>query len=578
MYQENLERIRKEDELRQKRLVQSRAYSTLYGFKTPKRSCIKDACDISDSGEPSAEEQKVPPLSAEQQRLVDIAKSGACCFFSGSAGTGKSFTLHTIVQELRRMGKRVSVVAPTGIAAMHVGGKTIHSFAGISPTATLEQVIAEATVSRKTTQFESLDVLVIDEISMVSAVLFEMIEVKARMARRRDRSFNENKTFGGLQIIVSGDFFQLPPVPSNPRCPECASERVMIPNSFVPSKAICLDADCKASFDPRTLYAFQSPKWEETKFHFVELTQVFRQDDKEFVALLNRIRKGIYIEEDRNVLNSCMRPLNEDLIWATRLYSHKKTSKECNEKYFNDLTSKVVYTFNCHDLAADNKRSQHLLPEMCKFVQAEKCLKLKKGTQVMLIANISPESRLVNGSRGVVIDFDYPLDNRGRPDQHRGKCPVVVFENDIVLTVGYHDFEVKFSNQVSICRKQIPLLFGWAITIHKSQGMSLDKASLDLRQAFSAGQAYVALSRVRSLKGLELQGDPHQDALPASRVIVDPIVIDFYEKCQQDSIPENEWQAAVLPSIREHFKQVGVHMMDPAEEFAQEMKKFPPSG
>ncbi|TPX41181.1 hypothetical protein SeLEV6574_g06218 [Synchytrium endobioticum] len=495
-------------------------------------------------------------LSPEQRQLIDLVKKGRYVslsrdqtpqfiqepirnvFFTGCAGTGKSFTLQAVIQELKRQNKKYAVTAPTGMGAVQIRGVTLYSFAGIGQGKESKEKLATQVLNRrdKVVAWKELDVLIIDEISMLSADILEKVEYVASEARKK------KKVFGGVQVIISGDFYQLPPVPSAMPCPSCGSTEVLNAKT---DKAKC--QKCKLEFNNLTRYAFESPVWNLLNLAVVELTKVFRQSDEHFIRILNAIRQGEYPEEAHDLLEKCRRPLSEDDgVIATKLYPMKSDVKDENTRHYRDLKQATAHAYAARDGAQspDGLKYMNLLDNN---LQAPKHLELKIGTQVLLITNISPIAGLVNGSRGVVAGFDIvgddeaedsdtggpltkPRKSTGQNAERAELVPVVYFASGAVMKIPRHKFELNVTRDSVVWRKQIPLIYGWAITIHKAQGMSLDRVSMDLTRVFASGQSYVALSRARTLEGLHLSAPKHIAALPPGCVKADPKVTEFYDK------------------------------------------------
>lgn len=428
-------------------------------------------------------------LTYEQRQAAEIVlgKERKNVFITGSAGTGKSFLLKYLVQELRKQrtssgeALKVSICAPTGVAAIIVGGSTLHSFFGIglgtgSLTSLLNKVNKNSAAKKR---LEETDVLIIDECSMLSADLLEKLDVIAREIRF-DGMFRD-EPFGGMQIIKFGDFYQLPPV-----------ER-LVENSSNQIRSFC----------------FESQVWSQLGLseNVIVLKQVQRQENVEFVTLLNKIRVGDIGSTDINYLNEkCLisksNPLPNDGILPTRLYVLNKDVDAENEMRLSEINSKEVIcramdkwreSMPIGTTATTKKKMKESLD-----MELPPELKLKVGAQVMLTRNKDLESNLVNGSRGIIENFVFDGEFH---------VPMVRFDNGLVIKVSPVE-SVRYNpdgGEGCLVRMQIPLKLAWAITIHKSQGSTLSRASLDISSAFEYGQCYVALSRVRSLEGLWLE-------------------------------------------------------------------------
>ncbi|XP_026756187.2 ATP-dependent DNA helicase PIF1 [Galleria mellonella] len=405
-------------------------------------------------------------LNAEQQRVLEACLSGKNIFFTGSAGTGKSFLLKRIVAALP---PDVTVpTASTGVAACHVGGTTLHAFAGIGDGSGSLEVLCERAMKLPlvTQKWRKCKHLIIDEISMVDGAFFEKLEAVARHVRKND------KPFGGIQLILCGDFLQLPPVVDKNKT----------------GKRFC----------------FQSPCWDKCIDLCFELKEVHRQKDQEFITILNKIRIGHVTNEiSERLIGTSKQKIESDGILATRLCSHTNDSKMINDSKLADLEGdEKIFT------AQDSENSTKIL-DMQTIAPSKLILKI--GAQVMLLKNINVNAGLVNGARGVIVRFEDSL-------------PVVRFKNKKEYTARSERWYVKNSNGSLLCRRQVPLNLAWAFSIHKSQGLTLDCVEMSLSKIFEAGQAYVALSRAQSLDTLRVLD------FDSRHVWADPNVLEFYQK------------------------------------------------
>ncbi|NWT97294.1 PIF1 helicase, partial [Urocynchramus pylzowi] len=427
---------------------------------------------------PRAERRPPARLSAEQEAVLGAVRSGKSIFFTGSAGTGKSFLLKRIVGSLPP--NITYATASTGVAACHIGGTTLHAFAGIgSGKAPLEQCIQLAERPGVRQHWLACQHLIIDEISMVDGKFFDKLEAVARAVRKRD------EPFGGIQLIICGDFLQLPPV-------------------------------CKANEE--TKFCFQAKSWRKCIHINMELTEVRRQTDKTFVSLLSAIRLGRCTEEvTRQLMQTAAHKSERDGILATRLCTHKDDVEITNERRLQQLPGEV-HVFEALD--SD--------PMLVKLIDAQ-CpvggrVELKLGAQVMLAKNLDVSQGLVNGARGVVVGFE---------SEQKG-LPKVRFLCGVTQLIKMEKWVIKGPSGVHLSRQQLPLKLAWAISIHKSQGMSLDCVEISLARVFESGQAYVALSRARSLAGLRvLDFDP-------KAVRADPAVLHFYRQLRRHQLPAQD--------------------------------------
>lgn len=407
-------------------------------------------------------------ITEEQTRILDAVLSGKNLFFTGSAGTGKSFLLRKIIAALPP--DVTMATASTGVAACHIGGITLHQFAGIGlGTANLERCFQMA--SRNClTSWRKTKHLIIDEISMVDADYFDKIEAVARHIRRNERPF------GGIQLILCGDFFQLPPV---------------------------------AGRDKKAKFCFQSDGWEKCVHFNFELQTVHRQKDPEFIKILNNIRIGRVTDNIAETLKATVKQkIENNGILATRLCSHVKEAEEINEFQLNELKSESK-TYVAQD--SDNSMTSLLNQQLT----VPDKLVLKIGAQVMLLKNINVSNGLVNGARGVVIKF---TDN----------VPIIQFKAGVQYHAKLEKWNVKTTTGLVIQRKQVPLKLAWAFSIHKSQGLTLDCVEMCLARVFDAGQSYVALSRAQSLQSLRVLDFNSQQVWAHSDVLI------FYKKFRRN--------------------------------------------
>lgn len=408
-------------------------------------------------------------LTEEQSRILSAVLSGKNVFFTGSAGTGKSFLLRKIISALP---PDVTVAtASTGVAACHVGGITLHQFAGIGlGTGTMERCYQLASRASIASVWRKTKHLVIDEISMVDGDFFDKIEAVARHVRRTERPF------GGIQLILCGDFFQLPPVSKN---------------------------------NDGIKFCFQSEAWQKCVHFNFELQTVHRQKDEAFVKILNSIRIGRVTDEIVETLKeTATQKIESNGVLATRLCSHVKEADEINEFQLNELQGDTkIYTA----LDSDNSMTQTLDQQL--GVPGK--LVLKVGAQVMLLRNINVNSGMVNGARGVIIDF-------------KSDIPIVQLRSGTRYEAKMEKWSFKTSSGVVVHRRQIPLKLAWAFSIHKSQGLTLDCVEMCLSRVFDAGQSYVALSRAQSLQCLRILDFNSQ------QVWANTDVLEFYKKFRRN--------------------------------------------
>lgn len=413
-------------------------------------------------------------LSSEQEQVVEAFEADGNLFVTGGAGTGKSFLLNYLKRNYSDSG--LVVAASTGIAAVNIGGSTIHSWAGIGLGNMPADVIIKGLLGRKMTKLrrriQAARALAIDEISMISAELLDLLDRVFRAVRQDERPM------GGLQILFFGDFLQLPPV----------------------------------SKEKNHEFCFNSHVWQDLGLKIFNLQEVFRQEDKKFIEILNKLRFGEVDDEVREVLSA--RTKAEDkkpAIKPTILTSHNYKAQNTNCSKLRDIAKKEV------DFQAEFSGDARKIEFLRKNCIAFEDLRLKIGAQVMMIKNTHQKDGVINGSLGIVREFST-----------KKSYPVVEFDNGAVITVAREEWSIERFDEtkkeaiVEASMKQIPLILSWAITIHKSQGLTLDKISCDLGQIFSPGQAYVALSRARGLGGVFIE------SVDFERIRADEEAVGFY--------------------------------------------------
>ena len=395
----------------------------------------------------------------DQDQALAILKSGRNTFLTGSAGTGKTYVLNQYINYLKARRIPVSITASTGIAATHLEGTTIHAWSGIGIKDSLSprQLRDLKTKKYLKKHMEKTKVLIIDEISMLHGRQLDLVNQVIR-------SFRENEEpFGGLQLVLCGDFFQLPPIGDS-------TER------------------------SRDKFSFMSASWLEAKLTICYLTEQFRQSDNQFSDILNEIRSGSVSTEAIDQLNERSKnktdgPSQEELsAGSTRLYTHNIDVDRVNQDQLKKLEGRTK-TFD-----SKMKGNLKLGETISKSIMAPPVLQLKKGAKVMFVKN-NYEKGYLNGSMGEVVRFD------------KEGIPLVRLTNGLDLKAEPEEWRVEDeTGKLLVSYTQVPLRLAWAITVHKSQGMTLDSAVMDLGKTFERGQGYVALSRVKSLEGLKLLG------------------------------------------------------------------------
>jgi len=409
-----------------------------------------------------------------QKEALDMLKLGHNVYLTGPAGSGKTYLLNQYIKYLKSYKIPVGITASTGIAATHMGGTTIHSWAGMGIRSAMSpdeiHDLFRKRYLRK--RFLKTKVLIIDEISMLHAVRLDLVNEICQ-------AFWENtKPFGGMQVIMCGDFFQLPPVSRNPKFEARNSN---MSDSGQARMTLVLEQEEKADF------VTESRVWKEMKLQICYLEEQYRQSDRSFLRVLNDIRNGEVTEMTFEYLSERLNVDVKGYSRATRLFTHNADVDAINLKHLQELQEDE------HEYGMVTRGSSILAEILKKSCLAPEKLVLKKGAQVMFVKN-NYEVGYVNGTLGEVIGFDMY------------DCPIVRTFDGSEIVVNKASWEVKEDEKELAAIAQMPLRLAWAITVHKSQGMSLDAAEIDLSRSFIPGMGYVALSRVRSLSGLKLMG------------------------------------------------------------------------
>ena len=424
---------------------------------------------------------KALELSSEFQYALDVLENtDKSVFLTGRAGTGKS----TLLQLFRRTTrKKVIVLAPTGVAALNVKGQTIHSFFGFPPRPDFEEHIGKRKFRKV---YEKMDVLIIDEISMVRADILDGIDLFLRINR------NKPAPFGGVQMIFIGDLFQLPPIVSNP------VEKIKF-QEYYESPYFFSSQVIKNGFE----------------YELVELNKIYRQDNRHFIRLLEAIRLNRIDYDDLEDLNERYDPDFKGGDFYITLTSINRIADAVNRKELINLEEKAYH----YHASVEGKFDPRQYP-------TEISLELKLGAQVMFIKN-DPQKRFVNGTIGKVSKID-DYEVFVEVEEESGQVKEIEVElSDWEILKYKMDTEKKGEIKSEVIGKfsQLPLKLAWAVTIHKSQGKTFNKVIIDLgRGAFEHGQTYVALSRCRTLDGIVLK-----KPIGLRDVMVDERVVSYYE-------------------------------------------------
>lgn len=424
-----------------------------------------------EASEPAKDDDK------DFKKIIELITQKRNIFVTGNAGTGKSYLLNKLKA---RYKKRLELTSTTGLAAVNIKGVTIHSWAGVGIckkdiSRCVMDILEKKTLVKK---IQKCELLAIDEISMLKGDTFSYIDKVLRLVREID------EPFGGIQLLLFGDFFQLPPVE-------------------------------EGGFEKD--FCFETESWKELNLEIVKLETIYRQTEKDFIKALNDIRINKVDEDDIKLLKS--REIDYDTSDSTMLhiFSRNDEAENYNYKKFQALDSRL-YQFNSalgvyrgekfvqNDLVEREKITLEIFKKNCRAVEV---LALKKGCRVMLLINLDFDKGLINGACGEVVEIT-------------SDSVIVRFDNGVESAIKTHRFEYYYNDKLQAAMIQYPLKLAYAITIHKSQGMTLENVVVDCNRIFEQGQTYVALSRVKKLEGLYLKG------FSRDKIKVNPKVVDFY--------------------------------------------------
>ena len=405
-------------------------------------------------------------LSEQQRNVLEKFKEGCNIFLSGEAGTGKTVTINEIIKYCRNNNINYGITASTGAAAVLINGNTLHSFLGIGDGSdNLGNLYNRCLYKYKNIykKLNELNVLIIDEISMISEELFTKISKYLSFIRK------DARPFGGVQLLICGDFYQLPPVNGN--------------------------------------YCFESDIWDKCNFKYEILKKNYRQSsDNKLQSILTNIRNNNITREDIDILERCKNTIFTNDIKPTKIFSKNYIVDNINEVCFKKQLEKVNYNKYIYDTEYKNKKSKNYCDKYGIPDKVTLCI----GLQVILNTNIDVSKYLVNGLRGIIVSLD---------------------KENVYIKTQIHSYNIKI-NKVKILRENnticyniMPVIPGYAITVHKSQGVTLDAAEIDIGDnIFEYGQAYTALSRIKSLDSLKIVNVKKESFMNNRKVI------DFYNK------------------------------------------------
>lgn len=406
-----------------------------------------------------------------QDQALSIMKMGHNVFLTGNAGSGKTYVLNRYINYLKEHDIPVAITASTGIAATHIGGVTIHAWSGMGIKDRLNAYEIEQLEERQYLwdRYTKTKVLIIDEVSMISGIFLDTLDLVCKSMKR---SFDE--PFGGMQIILCGDLLQLPPVTKGSPYDDTSTE----------SNLIC-----------------DSQAWRQSKIVPCYLTEQHRQHDPVFTKILNTVRTGELGYDVIDLIEERITDYDHEIHGSmTKLFTHNRDVDALN------LEALAAIEGDTETYHMTTRGKANLVETLMKGCLAQESITLKIGAEVMFIKN-NPEKGYVNGTRGVVTNFS------------SDKKPIVTTRDGDTITVQEETWSIDDEGKILASLTQIPLRHAWAITVHKSQGMSLDEAVVDLSRSFSYGMGYVALSRVRSLSGLHLIGFSRESLLLDPRLL-----------------------------------------------------------
>lgn len=522
--------------------------------------------DLEPSVKRAKAEHQATKLDPKQQQILDLCLSGKNVFFSGIGGTGKTFLLQQISEGMRaKLGaSKVAVAAPTGVAAVICQGQTLHSLAGCG----VPSVVSDFDKCWKQKHmWVELGVLIMDEVSMIEPSYLDWLDATVRSIRKQP-----GKAFGGIQLIFCGDFGQLPGICKGvsllTKCP--------IESGFTPNHI-------PVHVDQFQSYVFQTICWRDAAFVYRELTTVFRQSEVAMVSALTKIRRGQLDEEVLTFIASCDHELSaDDEIKPTMLYARNRDVDTENVMNLSALPGPLTCYAAIDSVHPDKVSPAWVHDRMRRDAFFKSALvpdrvELKVGAQVMLTKNM-PEEGLVNGSRGVVKHFmnkAESIENLSERFSHAltlepsvrqamkaqldlilrapaaANYPVILFCNGKEVLCCPTQFTHRIYMTGECRRMQVPLKLAWALTVHKSQGATLDKVKVDLNGCFSPGQCYVALSRAKSTAGLQITGFTNDS------VKTHPMAIAFHDALTAGTLD------AFLQTVPRWFEPLLVSCKDP---------------
>lgn len=532
--------------------------------------------DIFDNIKSSYEDApKSVELTEEQKAVVKMAISRNNIFLTGAAGSGKTVTLLEIIEKLKKKLQddnpnipKVQVAAPTGLAALPLKGRTTYSVAGWKPDSfktRLDELLDIKKIKKRTIKaLRRLEVLILEEISMVESQFLERLNLLLQTVK------GNTKPFGGIQVIFLGDFYQLPPVKPFEHCMICGVEMVGTFDRVCESN-FCKNRENNLPFEPGEKWAFNAPVWKSLNMRHVKLEQIHRQKDETFKALLNKVRNGVALSNTE--WYDLIRPKElPPAAFPVRLMSKRIDVERFNNHQLG-LIEAEAKVWDAHDGACqliedseeddfrqwdpeahylrqseiDKKKEEYRIA-ISEWHRFPKKLTLKVGAKVVLLHNQEQKSGLVNGSQGTIVGFvnasKWPNEIKGEHAKWRQEQldifvqknpwrPVVKFADgrtSAIAPVSSETLMGTVQDRYLACRTQIPLMLAWALSIHKSQGMTMEYVEVSRKDIFESGQLYVALSRATKLEGLTVTGYERE------QVAMDEDVVEFYRKTKWEKL------------------------------------------
>ena len=430
-----------------------------------------------------------------QKQALDILKLGFNVFLTGAAGSGKTYVLNEYIKYLKKNGVNIAITASTGIAATHMNGKTIHSWAHIGIKDSLTEADLNKIYSRTDFRMQMLaaQVLIIDEISMLHDYRLDIVDQVMKKIHQNDLPF------GGIQVVLCGDLFQLPPV---------------------------------TRYGQEVKYVNESIVWDQMDINICYLNEQYRQSDENFLNILNEIRDDSISNKSLELLNSRMNQESSSKD-TTKLFTHNVDVDAINQKELEKLSGKT------HKFLMQSKGDSYVAKSLADNCLAPGELKLKVGATVMFVQN-NYKKGYVNGTIGTILKFEKESGN-----------PIVKLKSGKKILVELGSWRLEEGDYVVAEITQLPLRLAWAITVHKSQGMTLDSAEIDLSKAFTGGMGYVALSRVKSLDSLNING------LNGNALKINPKIIEFDKQFQKQTIHSlnkiNKYNEHELKKLHKEF-------------------------